>query len=242
MADESTTSPDHHSTWMYDREADHDIEVLFPWREMTPDEYAARYGHNVWCYSFHRMRFRNPEIGRWAVRLGELLTDSDKMERVRREILSPAEYAEVQQRIADDALLAVADVAGSAEEAKMPRLSSYHSVTETILYKEWFASGHSRKNIFTQLGGARGCLKLVVTNAFLHVSILFPFSLGAGLFDLNHTIPRSRIVSVRRTRYFFRTAIIVTFRDAAELEGTLCLHPRRPDAFLESLGGETTAP
>ena len=101
MADDPNPTPDDHWARVFDREADEDIEALFPWRKMTPEEYAARYGHGVGCYSFHRMRYRNPEIGRWAVRLGELFTDLDELERVRRELLTAEEYAEVQRQIAD---------------------------------------------------------------------------------------------------------------------------------------------
>jgi hypothetical protein len=98
---EEAKPPADDCSWAFDREADEDIEALFPWREMTPEEYAARHSHCIGCYSFHRMRYRNPEIGRWAVRLGELLTSTEEMERVRRELLTPEEYAEVQRQIAD---------------------------------------------------------------------------------------------------------------------------------------------
>ena len=32
-----------------------------------------------------------------------------------------------------------------------------------VVFQEWFASGCSQKNIITKLGGARNCLRLVVT-------------------------------------------------------------------------------
>jgi hypothetical protein len=83
------------------READLDVDALFPWRETSPENYAARHAHCIGCYSFHLMRFRDPEIGRWARRLGEILTDAEEMERCRREYLTPQECAEVQKAIAD---------------------------------------------------------------------------------------------------------------------------------------------
>ena len=88
-------------SWAFDWEADEDIDAHFPWREMSPEEYAARRSHCIGCYSYHLMRFRDPEIGRWARRLGEILGDVEEMERCRREYLKPKEYARVQQAIAD---------------------------------------------------------------------------------------------------------------------------------------------
>jgi hypothetical protein len=88
-------------SWAFDREADADIEAHFPWGEMTPEEYAARHAHQIGCYSLDRMRYRDPAIGCWAVRLGEVLARPAELERARREWLTPAEYAEVQRQIAD---------------------------------------------------------------------------------------------------------------------------------------------
>lgn len=107
-----------------------------------------------------------------------------------------------------------------------------------IVYQEWFASGHSRKNILTRLGGAQHCLRLVVTSDLLWVTSWFPFSLLTGFYDLEHVVPRGRILSIRRSRAFLMPSVLVTFRDAGETEHTLSLYPRRQDEFLRSLGAE----
>jgi hypothetical protein len=110
-----------------------------------------------------------------------------------------------------------------------------------IIYQEWFASGHSRKNILTRLGGARNCLRLVVTKDLLWVTSWFPFSLFAALYDLEHVVPRAQILSVRRSRTFLMPSVLLSFRDVEGAEHTLRLYPCRRNKFLRSLGGETQA-
>jgi hypothetical protein len=110
-----------------------------------------------------------------------------------------------------------------------------------ILYQEWFASGHSRKNLLTRLGGARCCLRLIVTRDVLRVTSWFPFSLFTPFYDLEHIIPRDRITAVCRSPGFILFSVLVTFRNAAGGERTLSLYPWRPAEFLRSLGGETPA-
>ena len=98
---EDAKPADDNWSWAFDWYADEDINAHFPWREMSPEEYAARHAHCIGYYSYHQVRYRDPDIGRWAVRLGEILTNLEEMERVRREYLTPEEYARVQQQIAD---------------------------------------------------------------------------------------------------------------------------------------------
>jgi hypothetical protein len=107
-----------------------------------------------------------------------------------------------------------------------------------VLFQEWFASGHSRKNLLTLLGGARNCLRLVVTKDMLRVTSWFPFSMITPFYDLEHVIPRDRITAVRRSWAFLLPSVLVTFRDAAGEEHTLWLFSWRPAEFLGSLGGE----
>ena len=45
--------------------------------------------------------YKDPELGVWVRRLGEILTDCSAMEQCRREHLSPAEFAQVQREIED---------------------------------------------------------------------------------------------------------------------------------------------
>jgi hypothetical protein len=109
-----------------------------------------------------------------------------------------------------------------------------------IIYQEWFASGHSWKNTLTRLGGARNCLRLVVTKDLLWVTSWFPFSLFMGFYDLEHVVPRGQVISIRRSQGFLKSSVILTFQDADGAEHTLSLYPRRQAEFLRSLGGETS--
>jgi hypothetical protein len=105
-----------------------------------------------------------------------------------------------------------------------------------VVFQEWNASGRSQKNIITKLGGARNCVRLVVTKDFLWVTSYFPFSLFTPLYDLEHVIPLSTIVSVQQTKYLWRHSFLLTYRDSAGSTHTLKLLTRKPDDFVRSLG------
>jgi hypothetical protein len=108
-----------------------------------------------------------------------------------------------------------------------------------IVYQERFASGCSQKNIFTKLGGARNCLRLVVTKDFLWVTSWFPFSIFTSLYDLEHVIPLDSILSVRRLCGVMRNSILLTYRDALCGEHSLKLFTWKPNDFIRSLGVES---
>lgn len=126
------------------------------------------------------------------------------------------------------------DGGGSTGEFMVPSFEP-----SDIIYQEWYASGHSRKNIFTRFGGARNCLRLVVTKDLFWVTSWFPFSMFTGFYDLEHVVKRDQILSIRRSGTFLLSSIIVTFRGVDATEHTLCLYPWRQAEFLRSLGGET---
>jgi hypothetical protein len=111
--------------------------------------------------------------------------------------------------------------------------------TSEIIYEEWYASGHSRKNLLTMCGGARNCLRLVVTKDLLWVTSWFPFSLFTPFYDLEHVIPRDQILSVRQSWGLFGRSFLVSLRDDRGNEQSLKLWPWRPTAFRESLRDDT---
>jgi hypothetical protein len=67
-----------------------------------PEEYVARNAHNLLCFAFHRYRFRDPELGAWVRRVGELLESDQEVERCRERFLSPDELSRVRCRAAED--------------------------------------------------------------------------------------------------------------------------------------------
>ena len=84
----------------FDEEGDEIVKQMFSQADLalSPDEYAARQGHRWGCFSFHRYRYRDPVLGAWIRRVGELLFDENELERCRQRFLKPEELAEVRRQ------------------------------------------------------------------------------------------------------------------------------------------------
>ena len=104
-----------------------------------------------------------------------------------------------------------------------------------VLYQEWFASGCSHKNIFTRLGGARNCLRLVVTQDFLFVTSWFPFSIFTSIYDLEHQIPLDSKLTIRESWWFVTSSYVVSYQDSQGKDHKLTLFPWKAKAFAKSL-------
>jgi len=109
-------------------------------------------------------------------------------------------------------------------------------VQADVVFQEWFASGNSQKNFFTKIGGARNCLRLVVTGSFLWVTSWFPFSLFAPFYDMEHVIPLGSITSVRHSLLFGKPTVLLTFVANNGVSRSLRLAPKNPEDFCKSLG------
>ena len=70
----------------------------------------------------------------------------------------------------------------------------------------------------------------------LWVTLWFPFSLFAPIYDLEHVIPLDAIMSVRRSHFLGRRTFLLSYRDSAGGTHTLRLIPRQPDEFIQRLG------
>jgi hypothetical protein len=66
--------------------------------QLTPEEYAARHAHLLGCFALHLYRYRDPVLGDWVRRLGEILSDEGEVERCRRRFLTPEELATVRRQ------------------------------------------------------------------------------------------------------------------------------------------------
>lgn len=64
---------------------------------MSPEEYAARRSHLWGSYSLHEYRYRDPVLGAWVRRLGEIIFSEEEVERYRQQFLTPEELAEVRR-------------------------------------------------------------------------------------------------------------------------------------------------
>lgn len=104
-----------------------------------------------------------------------------------------------------------------------------------IVYQEYFASGCSQKNILTKLGGARNCLRLVVTRDLLWVTSWFPFSLIAPIYDGVHVIPLPSISSVQPSRFFGSDTLLLAYSDVSGRSHSLRLIPKNRDRFLSAI-------
>ncbi len=81
----------------FDREGDWDAQQFFTPDDlrMSPEEYAARHAHEWGCFSLHLYRYRDPVLGAWVRRLGEIIFSDEELDRCRQQYLTPEELAKV---------------------------------------------------------------------------------------------------------------------------------------------------
>ncbi len=66
-----------------------------------------------------------------------------------------------------------------------------------VLYEEYSVSGRSMKSLYTRLGGANNCLRLVVGVEKFWVTVMSPFNLIGNQFDLEHEISYKDITELQ---------------------------------------------
>ncbi len=106
---------------------------------------------------------------------------------------------------------------------------------EQIRFEERTASGCSHKTMFTRLGGARNCLHVTVTDAEVWIGPIFPFSILAQQFDMEHRLPRASITRVQPTQSVFVRSLLLDYRDEHGQAHRLSLVLRKPEEFLRAL-------
>jgi len=104
-----------------------------------------------------------------------------------------------------------------------------------IVYQENFASGASQKNWITKIGGARNCLRLIVTKDLLWVTARFPFGIFATAYDLQHVIPLDRISLVQNERLWGSDVLFLSYIGTSGGSHILTLIPKNRERFLESI-------
>ena len=104
-----------------------------------------------------------------------------------------------------------------------------------IVYQEWFASGHSEANFLTKFGGARNCLRLLVTTQCLVVTSWFPFSLFSAFYDLEHVVPLATISRVEQKQTLGMKYLLVVYQDSQGKAHRIGLMPRNQHRFLEAI-------
>ena len=66
--------------------------------QLSPEEYTARHGHALGCFSFRFYRYRDPALAAWVRRVGEILSTEGEPERCQERFLSPQELATVRRQ------------------------------------------------------------------------------------------------------------------------------------------------
>lgn len=77
-----------------------DARNLFPVKETSPEEYAARNGRVWLCFSFDKYSYRDKQLENWLQRLGEILKSQETLQQYREQYLSLEEKAQIEQEIA----------------------------------------------------------------------------------------------------------------------------------------------
>jgi hypothetical protein len=88
----------------FDREGDWEALQLFSEadRSMSPEEYAARRSHLWDCFALHFYRYRDPILGTWVRRVGELFDNPQEVQKLRERLLTNKELAEIERQMAED--------------------------------------------------------------------------------------------------------------------------------------------
>ncbi|MEQ1934458.1 MAG: hypothetical protein ABL962_11375 [Fimbriimonadaceae bacterium] len=113
----------------------------------------------------------------------------------------------------------------------VPKLDS-----SSIIYREFFASGHSSSGTWSSKGMAKNCLVITITADELRINSWFPFSLLDEHFDLAHIISKSSISTVVRKRRRLTECFEVTGLRPNGREVKLSLYPKNQDRFVQCLG------
>ena len=98
-------------------------------------------------------------------------------------------------------------------------------------------SGHSYRHFWTQFGGARNCLMVAVVGRTLVVSPTFPFNLMflPEIYDLEHTIPLSRITSAQVKPRLFGQTVDIRFTSATGQARRIVLYMRKGDQLVATM-------
>lgn len=108
----------------------------------------------------------------------------------------------------------------------------------TVQFRENWASGRSLKNLFTQIGGGRNVLTVLVGRGYLVIKPVFPFNLMffPEFTDLEHVVPIARIIEVKEIQTLGKEGIVVRFQNESHRESEVELYLRNPELFLEAIG------
>ena len=70
---------------------------LFPYKEMSAEEYAARESHNWICFGFDNFIYEDSELNEWIHTLGDIFFTPGAIKDAREKHLSTDEIAEIER-------------------------------------------------------------------------------------------------------------------------------------------------
>jgi hypothetical protein len=73
-----------------------DAKELFPYKQMTAEEYAAREGHRWACFSFGEYRYSDTDLNEWIHTLDDIFFTPGELRRIQEKILSTQELDEIR--------------------------------------------------------------------------------------------------------------------------------------------------
>ena len=73
-----------------------DAEKLFPYRTLSPEEYAAREAHRWLIFGFGEFVYADPDLNEWIHTLDDIFASPDRLLAARRKYLSAEEIAEIE--------------------------------------------------------------------------------------------------------------------------------------------------
>jgi hypothetical protein len=106
----------------------------------------------------------------------------------------------------------------------------------STLYSDNFCSGRSLKSFRTKYGGARNCLKVVVTRDGLFLLAPIQFLVYfTEKFDLEHDIPKNSIREFEKLNRPLQSGFRVSYLGQSGETRTIELWPRRPKIFEQAM-------
>ena len=121
---------------------------------------------------------------------------------------------------------------------KRKRRGLFGDAPRNIIYEENNASGRSLKNWRTKWGGARNCLRLLISESELWVTPVFPFSALAESIDLDHRIPLVSIQEVNFDKGLLGTRCTLKYKDETGATHLLEVSPKKPEEFMAALNNQ----
>jgi len=73
-----------------------EAEKIFPYKEISAEEYAAREGHNWGCFSFGEYIYSNSELNEWIHTLDDVFFTPGKLKEIRKKYLTSDEIVEIE--------------------------------------------------------------------------------------------------------------------------------------------------